>query len=61
MHFKSRFSSLFFDVFFDGFVNESEISRKKVSQIFGFFTFLPYICLVDETIGGFSKVQKTLC
>ena len=27
---------LFFDVFFDGFVNESEISRKKVSRFFGF-------------------------
>ena len=25
-----------FDVFFDGFVNESEISRKKVSRFFGF-------------------------
>ena len=35
------------------YVNKSEIYRKKVSRIFGFFTFLPYICTVDETIGGF--------
>ena len=57
MHFKSRFSSLFFDVFFDAHVNESEISQKKLLDFFGFLSFLPYICTVDGTIGGFSKVQ----
>lgn len=34
-------------------VNESEIFRKKVSRVFGFFAFLPYICTVDETRRGF--------
>ena len=37
-----------FDVFFDTCVNESENFQKKVSQIFGFFTFFSYICLVNE-------------
>lgn len=36
-----------FDVFFDACVNESEKFSKKVSRIFGFFTFLPYICTVE--------------
>lgn len=44
-------------VVFDGFVNKSEIYRKKVSQFFGFFTFLPYICSVDETKEGFESAN----
>lgn len=42
------------------YVNKSEIYRKKVSRIFGFFTFLPYICTVDETKRGVLKVQIKL-
>lgn len=37
-----------FDVFFDACVNESENFQKKVYRFFGFLSFLPYICLVNE-------------
>ena len=37
-----------FDVFFDTCVNKTKNFSKKSSRIFGFLTFLPYICLVNE-------------
>ena len=49
-----------FDVFFYACVNESEFFQKKVSRVFGFLIFLPYICTVDETKRGVLKVQNFL-
>ena len=60
MHFKSRFSSLFFDVFFDACVNEIQNFQKKFLEflVFNFFfhTFAPWMRRKD----GFESAKNIM-